>query len=286
MTVLVTGATGGLGNMVLNHLKNIIPQKEIYGLARNNDKSQKLLKSGFNVKIATYDDPTLLEQAFEGVNRLLLISSSEIDHRQEQHKNVIDAAQKAGVSYIAYTSFAKATKANSPLSEDHAYTENLILNTGIDHTFLRNNWYLENEKTLLDTALITGKVVHAGGNGQAGWQLRREFAEVAARAISGQFSFPNVLEVGGSLITYQQLFEALERVSGKKIEIISSDNNAASKYLQDFADLPKEVANIYVSSQEIIRSGDLAVQADNMTKYLGRPLISTDDALKELLHLT
>lgn len=168
MSILVTGATGGFGTYALAALKKLVPQDEIFALARSEEKAAQLKENGFSVKIATYDDPTSLEQAFHGIDRLLFVSSSEIGSRQPQHKNVIDAAKKAGISYIAYTSFGKADTATSPLARDHAYTEKLILDSGIDHTFLRNNWYLENEGGVITAALKTGKFVHAGGEGKAG----------------------------------------------------------------------------------------------------------------------
>ncbi|HIY58614.1 MAG TPA: NmrA family NAD(P)-binding protein [Candidatus Tetragenococcus pullicola] len=282
MSILVTGATGGFGTYALAALKDLISQDEIFALARSEEKAASLKEKGFSVKIATYDDPKSLEQAFHGIDRLLFVSSSEIGSRQPQHKNVIDAAKKAGISYIAYTSFGKANTSTSPLAQDHAYTEKLILESGIDHTFLRNNWYLENEGGIITAALKTGKFVHAGGEGKAGWGLKREFAELAARAVSGKFDFPSILEVGGPLLTYQELAEALENVSGKKLEITSTDADTASQFLQDSAGFPKEAAEYFASAQEIVKSGSLAVEPDDMEKYLGKPLSSTEVALKEL----
>lgn len=282
MNILVTGATGGFGNYALQHLKNLVPQEELFALARDGEKASKLEEQGFSSRIGNYDDLDSLVQAFSGIDRLLFVSSSELDVRQSQHTNVIDAAKESGVSYIAYTSFGKANTSDSPLAQDHAYTEKLILDSGIKHTFLRNNWYLENEAGLITTALKTGKFIHAGGDGKAGWGLKREFAEIAARAVSNQFDFPSVVEVGGPLITYQQLAEALEKVSGKKLEIKQTDSTIASQLLQDEAGFPKDVADYFASAQEIVKSGSLAVEPSNMEKYLGRPLASTEEALKEL----
>lgn len=282
MNILVTGATGGFGNYALQHLKNLVPQEELFALARDGEKASKLEEQGFSSRIGNYDDFDSLVQAFSGIDSLLFVSSSELDVRQSQHTNVIDAAKESGVSYIAYTSFGKANTSDSPLAQDHAYTEKLILDSGIKHTFLRNNWYLENEAGLITTALKTGKFIHAGGDGKAGWGLKREFAEIAARAVSNQFDFPSVVEVGGPLITYQQLAEALEKVSGKKLEIKQTDSTIASQFLQDEAGFPKDVADYFASAQEIVKSGSLAVEPSNMEKYLGRPLASTEEALKEL----
>ena len=282
MKILVTGATGGFGSYALAKLQKLVPQSEIFALARSEQKAAKLKEAGFSVRIAAYDDPTSLEEAFAGIDRLLFVSSSELGSRQSQHKNVVDAAKKAGISYIAYTSFGKADTATSPLAQDHAYTEKLILDSGIAHTFLRNNWYLENEGELIKAALQTGELVHAGGDGKAGWGLKREFAEIAARAVSGKFDFPAVVEVGGPLLTYQELAEALEKVSGQKITTTATDAKTAAQFLQEHTNLPQAAADYFASAQEIVQSGSLAVQPDDMEKYLCKPLSSTEDALKEL----
>lgn len=282
MTILVTGATGGFGNYALHALRKLVDPTELFALARNKEKADKLAEQGFQTKIGDYNDPDSLVRAFEDVDNLLFVSSSDLSARQVQHKNVIDAAEKSGVNYIAYTSFGKADTSESPLAQDHAYTEKLILATGIRHTFLRNNWYLENEGGLITAALKTGKFIHAGGSGKAGWGLKREFAEIAARAISDKFDFPSVVEVGGPLIDYQQLAEALENASGKKLVISQEDTTTVSQFLQDSADFPKEVADYFASAQEIVKSGSLAVEAADMENYLGKPLSSTEEALKEL----
>ncbi|WEV43403.1 NAD(P)H-binding protein [Lactobacillus sp. ESL0684] len=282
MKILITGATGGYGNYALKKLLQLVPKNEIIALARNQEKAQKLEDQGVAVRIANYDDPQTLNTAFQGVTRLLFVSSSEIDKRQAQHQNIIAAAQKNGISYIAYTSFGEADTSTSPLAVDHAYTEKLILASGIEHTFLRNNWYLENEASLVAAALKTERFVHAGGDGKAGWGLKREFAEIGARAVSGKFNFPSILEVGGPLLTYHQLADALANVTDKKLAINATDAQASAKFLEDNADLPKNAAEFSASSQEIVKSGSLAIETDDMIKYLGHPLTPIEDAVKEL----
>lgn len=283
MTILVTGATGGFGNYALQALTKLVPQNELVALVRSKEKASKLEEQGFSVKIGNYDDTTSLLSAFEGVDTLLFVSSSELGKRQAQHTNVVEAAKKSDVSSIVYTSFGKADTSTSPLAQDHAFTEKLIVDAGIKHIFLRNNWYLENEAALIQAALATGKFLHAGGDGKAGWGLKREFAEIAARAASNQFDFPSIIEVGGPLLTYQQLAESLAKVSGEKIEVSQADTTTVSQFLQDSIHLPKEVADYLASAQEIIQSGSLEVEPDDMEKYLGKPLASTEEALKEML---
>lgn len=283
MNILVTGATGNFGGYALKVLQDLVPEDNLYGLARTEEKGAKLKEAGIKVRIGDYTDSASLQKAFEGIDRLLFVSSTTDGDRQAQHRDVVEAAKAAGVSYIAYTSFGKATESTSPFAADHRFTEQLIEESGIAHTFLRNNWYLENEAAFLAAGAKGGKFIYAGGNGQAGWALRREYAEVAARAVSGKFDFPKILELGGSLRTYEDLGAALRGATGKDLEVISADEATAAKNLVENAGVPQNVAELLVSFQQIVKSGALAVQPDDFEKYLGKPLTPMVDAIKEVL---
>ncbi|MBS9398936.1 SDR family oxidoreductase [Pediococcus acidilactici] len=283
MNILVTGATGNFGGYALKVLQDLVPEDNLYGLARTEEKGAKLKEAGIKVRIGDYTDSASLQKAFEGIDRLLFVSSTTDGDRQAQHRDVVEAAKAAGVSYIAYTSFGKATESTSPLAADHRFTEQLIEESGIAHTFLRNNWYLENEAAFLAAGAKGGKFIYAGGNGQAGWALRREYAEVAARAVSGKFDFPKILELGGSLRTYEDLGAALRGATGKDLEVISASEATAAKNLVENAGVPQNVAELLVSFQQIVKSGALAVQPDDFEKYLGKPLTPMVDAIKEVL---
>lgn len=283
MNILVTGATGNFGGYALKVLQDLVPEDNLYGLARTEEKGAKLKEAGIKVRIGDYTDSASLQKAFEGIDRLLFVSSTTDGDRQAQHRDVVEAAKAAGVGYIAYTSFGKATESTSPLAADHRFTEQLIEESGIARTFLRNNWYLENEAAFLTAGAKGGKFIYAGGNGQAGWALRREYAEVAARAVSGKFDFPKILELGGSLRTYEDLGAALRGATGKDLEVISADEATAAKNLVENAEVPQNVAELLVSFQQIVKSGALAVQPDDFEKYLGKPLTPMVDAIKEVL---
>ncbi|MDF7627243.1 NAD(P)H-binding protein [Lactobacillaceae bacterium L1_55_11] len=285
MKILVTGATGHLGHTALETLRDLVPQEDLFALVRTAEKGSRLEEEGYQIRVSDYDDEQTLAAAFDGIDRLLFVSGSDVNHRRAQHENIVTAAKEAGVSYIAYTSFANAQQADSPLADDHKYTEKLIEDADIDHTFLRNNWYLDNEMPVLQAALKTGDFVHAGGSGQAGWMLRSEYAEIAGRAVSGRFDFPAVVELGGPLQNYQQLAQALQEASGEDLEVKAVDQAESAAFLEKNLGLPAEVAGFIAASQGIVASGDLAVPADDMEKYLGRPLLSTVASLKALLDL-
>lgn len=280
MTYLVTGATGGFGGLALQFLKELVPQEEIYALVRSEEKGAALKEAGFHVRIGDYSDLDSMKEALTGIDRLLFVSGGT-DNRQAEHTNVVKAAQEAGVSYIAYTSYAEATKSTTALAADHIFTEKLIGESGIAHTFLRNNWYLENELLLIGEALKTGKFVYAAGEGKTGWALRREYAEVAAHALAGK-DFPEILELSGAPITYEALGAALKEATGKDLEIVATDDQGFVQHLVA-GGLPQPVAEIFLTFQQDIRDDQLAVYSDDFAKALGKPLVSRVDGLKELL---
>jgi NAD(P)H dehydrogenase (quinone) len=144
MKIAVTGATGQLGQLVVNGLLEKGTDIKVIAVARDEKKARPLAERGAEVRVAHYGDPAALEAAFSGVDRLLLISSSEIGQRIEQHKNVIDAAKAAGVKHIVYTSAPRATTTALVVAPEHKATEENILQSGMEYTILRNNWYTEN----------------------------------------------------------------------------------------------------------------------------------------------
>lgn len=280
MKYLVTGATGGFGGYALDFLKESVPTDDIYALVRSEEKGAALKEAGLNIRIGDYADKESMKQAMEGIDRLLFVSGAP-GNRQEEHANVVEAAKEAGVAYIAYTSFAGADKATSPLAADHIFTERLIEKSGIAHTFLRNNWYLENEMPIAGAALSNGKFVYAAENGKTGWALKREYAEVAAKALAGT-EYPAILELSGKPVSYEVLAEALKKATGKDFEVVRSDDQGFIDNLVG-SGMPQPVAEMFLSFQYDIKNDQLDVVSDDFEKALGRPLVSLEAGFKELL---
>ncbi|MDB7088055.1 SDR family oxidoreductase [Enterococcus mundtii] len=279
MTYLVTGATGGFGRYALEELKKLVPLEEIYVLARNEEKAQKLIEAGLQVRIGDYADRETMVQALQGIDRLLFVSGVP-GNRQAEHQHVVESAKETGVSFIAYTSFADADHSTSILAPDHQFTEKIIKESGIKHTFLRNNWYLENEMPLIEVALKTGQFVYAAGEGKTGWALKREYAEVAAKVLAGM-DYPEALELSGKPITYQALAEQVARVSGKSLEILSLDADEFTAKLTT-SGFSQGGAEMTTAIQNDIRNNQLDVTSDDFEKVLGRKLTSIEDGLREL----
>ncbi|MFT8705083.1 SDR family oxidoreductase [Bifidobacterium aquikefiricola] len=287
MTYLVTGATGGLGGYVLEYLKQLVPASDIIALVRNEGKAASLKEQGVQVRVGDYGDSDSLSAAFTGVDRLLLISGAP-GNRQAEHAHVVNEAKKAGVSFIAYTSFANASNVDNMLSTDHQFTEQLIERSGMEHTFLRNNWYLENETALLKAALDTGELDSsagdAAGDATVGWALKREYGEAAARVLSGRQENPSILELSGQPHTYKQLAQALSHASGKPVTSRDLDEDAFVDALEGKG-LPEEAAKGTLGIQQLIKAGDLEVTSSDFEQTLGHPLASLEEGLKEVLGL-
>ena len=170
--IAITGATGQLGHYVIESLMKTVPASQIVAIVRNPAKAQSLTAQGITVRQADYGDEAALTSALQGVEKLLLISSSEVGQRAPQHRNVINAAKAADVKFIAYTSLLHADKSPLGLADEHIETEKMLADSGIVYTLLRNGWYTEKSggtKITTDTVFSANTTVyahwtHTGGN--------------------------------------------------------------------------------------------------------------------------
>lgn len=278
-TYAVTGATGHFGQTALKTLAGLVPAANIIALARNTKKAETLVPAGVTVRPGDYDNEAELTTSLAGVDKLLFVSSQPGGPvaREQQHKNVVNAAKAAGVSYIAYTSFPHADVATSPLSADHKATEKAILDAGIHHSFLRNNWYLENELDSLKGAQAGRPFVYAGGDGQVGWALEREYAEGAATVLASD-NQKDIYEFSGAPLTYKQLAAALP--GNFDVQAVSTED--FNKGLQA-AGLDEGTAGVVTMIQQLILDGELAKTSTDLPEVLGHDLVPLDAALAEVL---
>jgi len=283
MTILVTGANGHLGKLVVDALLAKKTDQKIAVTTREPEKASELAARGVEVRFGDFDDPSSLKKAFSGVDRLLIISTDgDNETRIRQHGNAVQAAQDAGVGYIAYTSIANASKSNLSLAEVHRATEAAILKSGIAHSFLRNNWYLENEMGFIQAAKAGAPIVTSAGKGKTGWALRSEYALAAANVLSQNTPTKSIYELSGPLATYEDLGAALSKVLGKPVTVQLVEDSAYAKGLAANG-FPSFVVDFFVGAAESIRGGALAVESNDFAEILGRPVKSLSESLKELL---
>jgi len=283
MKIAITGATGNFGRSAIQTLSQQVAVEDIIALARNTEKAQKLLPAGIEIRPGSYEDVDQLTTSLAGVDRLLFISSQPgaALPRLEQHRNVVKAAQAAGVKLIAYTSFPHADTATTPLATDHRETEALITATGIKHIFLRNNWYLENEMGGIQGAQANQPFYYSAADGQAGWALERDYAEAAANAILLEQP-KSIYELAGDIKTYPDLAQALQTVTGHDFAI-NAVNDTDYRAGLVAAGLDEGTADFATMVQQLIRDGNLDAGSSDLPMLLGRPLPSLTVALQEII---
>ncbi|MFI5986564.1 SDR family oxidoreductase [Streptomyces sp. NPDC051555] len=271
MSIVVTGATGALGRLVLEDLLATVPASEIAAVVRNEAKAADLAERGVEVRVADYSDPASLEGVFRAGDRVLMISGSEVGQRVPQHTAVIGAAKAAGVAQLAYTGILGGPEADFDLAAEHRVTEQLILDSGLPHTFLRNGWYHENYTAQLGNVLEHGAVVGSAGEGRIASAARADYAAAAAAVVTGEGHLNKVYELSGD--TSWSLAEYAAEVaaqSGREIAYAAVPADAHLDVLTG-AGVPAGFAAILVDVDAAISRGRLAGTSGDLAKLIGRP---------------
>jgi NAD(P)H dehydrogenase (quinone) len=278
----ITGATGQLGQRVIHHLLERVDASELVALARDPARAASLAARGVQVRQADYEQPRTLAAGLRGVDRLLLISSSEVGRRTAQHRAIIDAAKEAGVRLIAYTSILHADTSPLPLAAEHVDTEALLRASNIDHVLLRNGWYTENYLASVPAALAHGALFGAAANGQIASAARDDYALAAAVVMSSQAQAGKVYELAGDeAYTLAGFAAELARQTGKPIayrDLPQLDFKAALLA----AGLPEGVASLLAESDGGASQGGLFDDSRQLSQLIGRPTTP----LATLIHST
>ena len=230
MTIVVTGATGHLGRLVVESLlARGAPPARSSPPAATPSASPSSPTLGVRTAVADYTDPRRVRTAFEGADRVLLVSGTEMGQRVAQHAAVAQAARDAGVGLLAYTSIPHADTAEMALATEHRETERVIRESGVPFTFLRNSWYLENYLTQLPAYLEHG-VVGAAGDGRISAATRADFADAAAAALLDPDSAGRVYELGGAAsFTLAELAATVAGASGARSRYTEVSPDAADR---------------------------------------------------------
>ncbi|MBD8847318.1 SDR family oxidoreductase [Priestia megaterium] len=282
MKMLVTGATGKLGTKVVDTLLKTVPANQLAVSVRNPEKAEGLRVQGVDVRQGDFDRPETLDAAFKGIDRLLLISADgDNETRIRQHTNAVAAAERAGVKFIAYTSIANAQESKNFLAPTHQATEEAILKTGISYSFLRNNWYLENEISSIQGVLAGAPWVTSAGNGKVGWALQQDYAEAAATVLSGNGHENTIYELSGKLLSQDELASALSSVLRKEVSVQLVDDATYADIMKG-AGVPDFLIPMLVDIQKGIREGTLEIESNDFEKLLGRPATPINEGLTQI----
>ncbi len=270
-TIAVTAATGHLGELVIDELLERVPADQIVAVVRNPEKAQPIADKGVDVRVASYDDPAALRAALEGVDRVLLISGSEVGQRVSQHTNVVNAAKEAGVSFIGYTSAPKASDTDLILAPEHKATEEVIQASGIPYSIMRNNWYFENYGAVVEGARATGEIISGTDGGRIPAVPRSDLAAGHAVVLTSDGHENTVYEFAGDEAwTFDDFAATVSDVIGEPVTHRSVSPDEQVKVLVA-AGLPEDTAGFLAALDANIAGGALEVPPGDLSRVLGRP---------------
>lgn len=283
-TYLVTGASGHLGRLTVHALlERGIAASDVVATARDTEDIADLAALGVVTRTADYTDPSSLKEAFVGVDRVLLVSSSAVGERVAQHANVIEAAKDAGVELLAYTSITRADSSTLALAEEHRRTEELLAASGLPVVLLRNSWYLENYTGQVTTALEHGAVLGAAGQGRVSAATRADYADAAAAALVADDQAGRVHELGGdSAFTLEEYAATLSAESGTEVVYRDLPADELSAVLVG-AGLPKPYADLLADSDLGLARGELLADTGDLARLIGRPTATPAEAIRAAL---
>lgn len=271
--ILITGATGHLGSLVVENLLSKIPANQIAVLVRDANKAIDLTAKGVNVRVGSYQDKASLETALEGIDKVLLISSNEFNDRIGQHKNVVDAAKNAGVKHILYTGVTLKDIATSPLKPllgDHYETEDYIKKSGLDYTFLQNGLYQEVIPMFAGPNVLETGIFFASGDGKVAFASRADLAEATAHILTTEGHENKTYNFTGSTAnSFAEIANELSEISGKKVGFVSPDSENFEATLKQFG-LPEGIVLMSVLFAAAIKNNDFEISYSDLENILGR----------------
>ena len=270
--LLVTGANGQLGRLVVEELLKTVPPDRVVATVRKDKDAADLTPLGVQVRLADYERPDTLDAAFAGVDRVLLVSSNAVGGRLPQHRNVIEAAKRAGVKLLAYTSMLRADTATEKLAEEHRRTEQALRASGVPFVLLRNGWYNENDLMGAAQAVESGTLIGSSGEGRLSAAARADYAAAAAVVLtSDQDQAGKVYELAGdTAYTKADLAAELSRQSGRPVayrDLPVSELEAVFKG----AGVPQETAAAIADADAKAADGDLYDDGHVLSRLIGRP---------------
>ncbi|WP_461637160.1 SDR family oxidoreductase [Labilibaculum euxinus] len=286
--ILVTGATGHLGNIVVENLLKKVSAGQISILVRDESKAQALKAKGVTVNIGSYQDIHSLNNAMKGIDKVLLISSSDFNDRISQHKNVVDAAKQAGVKHILYTGVTLKDIAASPLQpllQDHFQTEDYIKASGLSFTFLQNSLYAEVIPMFVGEDVLKTGIFFPAGEGKVPFAVRKDLGEAIAIILAGEGHENKTYHLTASkTYSFADIAAELTTLSGKKVNYTSPEDDAFEDMLKQFG-LPEEIVLMSVLFAKGIKNNDFNMADGTLESILGREQTDLRMFLKEAFNL-
>lgn len=282
MKIAITGATGQLGQLVIQALLKRVSADQIVALVRDQKKATALAEQGVELRHFDYDAPESLAPALQGIDKLLLISANEVGRRTPQHKAVIEAAQLAQVPYIAYTSLLRADTSPLGLAQEHRETEALIQASGLRYTLLRNNWYNENYLAGVEHNVASGKLFSATQNGPISSASRADYAEAAAEVLTTSGHEQKTYELAGSQsFTKTDLATYIAHAASKPVQYLEIDAESFAQGLTQ-AGLPEPVVNLITEADVETAHGAMFSDRTDLEQLIGRKTTTIQSQVEAL----
>ena len=284
MSIVVTGATGKLGGLVVDSLlRRGVPADQIVAAGRNVDRLRQHELRGVRTKRIDLDDVTSLRGAFAGAERLLLVSGTETGRRVGQHHNAITAARDGGVRLVAYTSIVRADTTTLLLAADHRATEDLLRQSGLSFVFLRDSWYMENYTGQIAAYLRQGAIVGCAAEGRVSAATHADFAAAAAAVLSTGGHDNAVYELGADeAFTMAELATEIGRQTGQTLHYQDLSVDAYTKLLLEQG-VPPPDATIIADGDRGVAAGELFVETGDLSRLIERPTERLSDAIAKTL---
>jgi NAD(P)H dehydrogenase (quinone) len=281
--IAITGANGNLGHLVVKGLLEVVPATQIVATARSPEKADDLRALGVQVREADYDRPDTLTEAFKGVEKLLLISAVQPGERLRQHKAVIDAAVRAGVKLVVYTSLLRADTSTLSLAGEHKATEDYLKQSGLAYVLLRNGWYQENTTAALALMLAQGAMIGSAGQGRFASASRADYAAAAVTVLTQPGHVNKTYELAGDhSFSMHEFAEEVSKQAGRSFvynNLPPADYEAALLSLG----LPNFVVDVVVDADVKARVGELDSTSRDLAMLLGRSTTPLSESIKVAL---
>lgn len=279
-TIGVTGASGNLGRHVVKYLKEA-GAKRIVAISRKPEKLTDLAGANVEFRAGTFDEPASLATAFAGIERLLIISTDDVHGRAQQQLNAVEAAVKAGVKHIAYTSIVSPypdTHSDATIPNSHFWTEVKIAASGVDFSLLRNNLYSDYQIPGAQNAVATGTLYHAAGAGRRAFITREDCAAAAAAALLNAEG-KRVYDIGGpDALSADDIAVILAQISGKPVKAVNVPVEGLIGGLVG-AGVPKAMAPVLARFDTDAAKGYLGIVSGDFDTLTGRKPRSVADFL-------
>jgi NAD(P)H dehydrogenase (quinone) len=280
MTIAIAAATGQLGRLVVQSLKTRAPHEELVALVRSPEKAGDL---GVAAREADYDRPETFVRSLEGVDTFLLISGPVPGARVAQHRNVVDAAKRAGVKRIVYTSAIHADVSPLDIAADHRAAEADITASGIAYTIVRNGWYTENYTSAITGALASGAVLGSAGDARISSATRADYAEGIAAVLAGAGHEGRIYEFAGDdAWTMRDLAAEIARQSGRTVVYRDMPPAEYASILAGFG-IPEAVAKAIAGWDVAAAQGALFDDSRTLSRLIGRPTTPLSDTVAEVI---